>query len=61
MARKLSFMILRNEFSTYFHACLSVRVVQIHVLLEIELSKEKITDDRYVHCAGIAHLVFLVI
>ena len=39
VARKLSFMILRNEFSTYFHACLSVRVVQIHVLLEIELSK----------------------
>ena len=54
-------MVLRNECSTYFHACLSVRVVQIHVLLEIELSKEKITDDRYVHCAGIAHLVFLVI
>jgi hypothetical protein len=40
-ARKLSCMVYWDEFSTYFHACPSVKVVEIHDLLKIELSKEK--------------------
>lgn len=45
-ARKLSCMVYWDEFSTYFHACPSVKVVEIHDLLKIELSKEKMNDEK---------------
>ena len=39
-------MVYWDEFSTYFHACPSVKVVKVHVLLKVELSKEKMNAEK---------------